>query len=136
MLHVYAEFEDFPLRNAPFRRRPRDAWRNGRYAVESFEISVEIIERLANPARLFEIARDVDRLGLIELSLADRGQDEVLILVVDNLGKIALKDGHHRLLCAKELKWERMACRMVVADRIRSHGIPVHEVLRAIITPM
>lgn len=126
------EFLDDTDRVAPWRPSvppPRDAWRNGRYRAETFELRTTTVARLVNPRRLDMIVKDEERLSQIGGQMADRGLDEVLVLVVDLAGRVGLQDGHHRFLCAYRLGWERLPCRLKVSDRLRSHGLPVHEVL-------
>ncbi len=123
------EFLDELLDVAPWRPRPRDAWRRGRHADTTFEITVTVLGQLANPTRIRDISRDVDRLTWVRESMVDRGIDQPLILVVDHAGRVTLRDGHHRYLGAVALGWVSLPARLEVSERIRSHGIPVHEVL-------
>lgn len=113
--------------------RPRDAWRNGRWAGEVFPVPLATLQQLVNPHRVADIQREVEWLAQLTVELDERGVDEPLVLVVDRLGKLGLKDGHHRVVCAGRLGWERLPCRLIRSDRIRSHGVPVHDVLGSVL---
>lgn len=108
---------------------PRDAWKRGCYGELAVEVPLTILFGLASSSRLQEIRRDSPRLERIRGQLAERGVDEPLTVVVDSLGHLALGDGHHRLLCAAGLGWGCLPVRVVTAERIRSHGVEIAEVL-------
>lgn len=110
-------------------RRPRDAWRRGKFAEQSFLLSLSVLQVLANDRRTAQISMDVERLAWIEQSLKERGVDQPLVLVVDRAGRLGLKDGHHRVLIASRLGWSSLPVRLERSDRLRSHGVPAHDVL-------
>ncbi len=108
----------------------RDRWRNTPN-VGAVEVPIAVLWNLANPQRLVEVARNQAWLDMLTVELQHRGFDKPGVVVVDRSGRIALKDGHHRLVCATALSLGVMPVRFVRAERIRSHGKQVQDVIAA-----
>lgn len=111
----------------------RNGWRDGRWADRVVEVDIGIVRSLANPARLAEIQSNTEHLHEVREALRTRGFDEPVTLVVDAVGKIALKDGHHRLLCSLDLGLTIIPARIIRSDRIRSHGLLVIDVIHGLL---
>lgn len=63
-----------------------------------FLASYSFLIELAQPERLRDIADDTERIDKIRASLIEDGLEQPLEICVDRYGRIALRDGHHRLL--------------------------------------
>lgn len=94
------EFLDDMWHERPLPRppRPRDAWRTTRFAASTVLVARPLVEMVAQTVRLSQIrARERDVIDEIGDSIRQRGFDLPLLLVVDSLGTLLLKDGHHRI---------------------------------------
>lgn len=85
--------------------------------------------KIANQERIRKILLEEDRLKEVMDEIREGKTRTPLVVVVDPAGKIALKDGHHRVLAAKKLKFKTMPIKVVQSKRIVSHGVHINEVL-------
>lgn len=92
------EWHDRP----PFTPKARDAWRIE--YPEAIPLPISLVRKLAQPNRLAEISlNDRDLLDYLTTSIGDRGFDEPMMVVLDDHGRVLLRDGHHRLIAASVL---------------------------------
>lgn len=84
--------------------------------------------QIANAERLRHI-KDTDRYYTVREEIRNGTTRTPLLIVVDQSGKIALEDGHHRVLAAKELGYETLPVTFKDSKRISSHGKHVQTML-------
>lgn len=110
--------------------KPVEGWTIDRYAEETVLLPLSLIKPLAQPNRLNEISLiDKDLLDDIEVSLAERGFDTAMVVVVDDFGRIVLKDGHHRLIAALRLRLQVVPVRFQRGKKINTTASSLSELL-------
>jgi len=98
-------------------------------------VSTTVLRQLANNRRVNSIRnteRGRDHYKTVLAKTRAKGYD-VLTVVVDPQGKLALKDGHHRVLCALEDGVEWLPVVVRESRGIRSHGMHVQAILPELI---
>lgn len=86
----------------------------------------ELVERLVQPDRMREIADDVEDLEELAESIESVGLQNPLRLVVDQNGKICVRNGHHRIIVTR--RWEHFEWLPLRIER--SDGIRVNRAVR------
>lgn len=119
----WAEFIDVFDTHPP---RVRDPWRD-RWS-DAFEVSHGLLCEVADDAQLRAAAGDTERLEMIRAQWQTEGIMDPLTVVLDAVGRVALKDGYHRLVVAAGW-FERLPVRLVVSERIRMSSVPLVKVV-------
>lgn len=91
-------------------------------------VDIGTLSKIANQQRLVKIAR-TERLNVVSAEVVTGVTTSPLIVVVDNSGKVALKDGHHRILACRKYGYRYLPVAFKESRRINSHGVHVKEVL-------
>jgi len=109
----------------------REPWR----AVDGvFEVNVDVLEWLADPAELHKVRSHGDRLDHLTRLIAAEGQRSPAAVWVDGVGRVAHGDGHHRVQVARRLGRPTVPTVLRVTDRIRGFSRAAHEFTIAALT--
>lgn len=100
--------------------------------MECTLVDTDTLFKISNRTRLIRIS-DSDRLKVVTREVKSGVTSSPLVVVVDNSGKVALKDGHHRLLAAKTCGYRYLPVIFKPSRRISSHGVHIKEVLPGLI---
>ncbi len=105
-------------------------WETGRFADQTVLLPLALVRKLAQPNRLSEIQlTDKDHLQDLLTSVKARGFDEPMVVVLDDHGRIVLKDGHHRLIVAVQLKLLKVPVRFQRSKRINTAACSMADML-------
>lgn len=111
-----------------------DPWKqDGRYS-QCVELPVDTLRLIAKRDRLMDLRRNQQpRLERLEHDIDLNGLREPLIVIVDEAGRVALKDGHSRLTVCPGLGYTKLPVRYRKSNRLRSHGRSARDVLVSLI---
>lgn len=73
------------------------------FTANRWSMPIEVAKQLAIPARLEEVAKEIEYIRKLEQSISRHGIIEYLELRCDPNGAMYLKDGHHRIVVALNL---------------------------------
>lgn len=108
----------------------RDPWRDNPRYVDCIEVPLDVLQAVAKRERTLDLLRNqADRLKKTRLEIDDRGLERPLTVIIDELGAVALKDGHSRLIVCAQLGYERLPVTVKRSERLRSHGRQAREIL-------
>ena len=122
-----------PALPLPPASRP-EPWRHGRYADRAFLLPTRALVAIADPRELRRAAGDGSRLTKIAESIDELGFVCPLEVIVDQLGKIGVGDGYHRIVLAQHFGWEELPVVVLAGDRMRGYGRPARDVLAELLS--
>lgn len=109
----YAEGAPIPLLSDPWRQRP----------LNIVMVPRDILEAIVQPERMRFCDSDHEKLAQVRAELLRDGLREPLELVLDNQGRIILRDGHHRLVVTRAWRhFETLPCIFTRSEQIRVAG--------------
>jgi hypothetical protein len=109
---------------------PKEPWRHGPHGATSIVVGVELLAEIADPRRLQELAA-VETQYLLDLEgdIKENGIQEPLLLIVDGLGRIAMKEGHHRTIVATRIGMTGLPVRLRTSEGRVRYGRPLSETM-------
>jgi hypothetical protein len=109
---------------------PKEPWRAGMYGDITVLLPVCLVKEWAAPSELREnLRRERDYLDLLKRDIKEQGITDPFIAVLDQMGRVTLMDGHHRLQVAEELGETLVPIRFTPSERIRKHCVPIADIL-------
>lgn len=109
---------------------PKEPWRDGPYGSVSIVVGVDLLAEIADPRRLQELAAiETQYLLDLEGDIKENGIKEPLLLIVDGLGRIAMKEGHHRTIVAGRIGMTGLPVRLRSSEGRVRYGRPLSETL-------
>jgi hypothetical protein len=113
---------------APAPRRP--GWMDSDGAQEW---PVDVLVQFADPDELRQAHSHRERVDLLRQSIALRGQDLPVVLVVDTRSRCRLADGHHRLASLLELGEPAVGVVIRPSTVIQGWGRPVVDLICSLV---
>jgi hypothetical protein len=102
-------------------------------AGQSVLVPRDVIEVLAQPARIGQVSRDTQRLDSIRASLLSEGLRAPLEVAIE--GRVVLRDGHHRFTCTGGMEgWDIWPVVFTGSDGIRVRAVPIADVILPLLT--
>lgn len=93
-------------------------------------IPTEFLRRMIKPSLYGNIKRlEADYIEDICTSIKQHGILEPLIVSLDDQGKMCLRDGHHRVVCADLLAIEELPVRLERSQGVAKHNIPQRDLI-------
>lgn len=109
---------------------PKEPWRGGPHGDSAIVVGVELLAEIADPRRLQELgAIETEYLLDLEGDIKENGIKEPLLLIVDGLGRIAMKEGHHRTIVATRIGMTGLPVRLRSSEGRVRYGRPLSETL-------
>lgn len=126
---MYAEFLDELLHIQPFKKpEPLEPWRS--FPVDSFIVPVVLVRHFASTEEIDYINQfEGDQVDFLRSSIRMLGLQRPLEMTVDTLGKLTLRDGHHRLLAFMSMGEEKVPVFFTKSTKIKKFCRPLHEEL-------
>lgn len=113
---------------------PKEPWRYGPDPDTITPLPTWWLRSIANRGELAAAARHDYRLDGLRNSIDELGIATPLAVNIDQLGRVCLADGHHRLVVATELDLAECPARIVTVPRIGGYGVAVGPAFAALLT--
>ena len=113
---------------------PKEPWRTHPDAAVTEPLPVWWLRSIADPAELAKAATHDYRIDTLRASIDDIGITTPLVMNIDQLGRICLADGHHRLVIATELGLAEAPVTPKTVARIGGYGVPVGPAVTSLLT--
>lgn len=104
---------------------PREPWRSRPDADTISPLPTWWLHSIVNPGELAAAARHVDRLAGLGPSIAEVGIHTPLVVNIDQIGRVCVADGHHRLVLAIRLQLATCPVQVRVVSRIGGYGVAI-----------
>jgi hypothetical protein len=109
---------------------PKEPWRDGPWGSTAIVVGVDLLVEIADPLRLQELAAiETEYLLELQADIKENGIKEPLLLIVDGLGRIAMKEGHHRTIVATRIGLTGLPVRLRSSEGRVRYGRPLSETL-------
>ena len=113
-----------------FAPAPKEPWRRGQYADQTMLLPTSVVLEWADPKELRNALRtEREYLDVLCKDVGENGITDPFVAVIDQLGRITLQDGHHRLLVVEELDEPLVPVRFIGSEQIRKYCRPLHDYL-------
>jgi hypothetical protein len=111
---------------------PKEPWRERPDADRTVTLPTWWLRSIASPSELAAAAKHHDRLDLLRPSIDEIGIHTPLTVNIDQVGRVCLADGHHRLVTADALGLDVCPAQLDVVARIGGYGVPVGRAITAL----
>lgn len=113
---------------------PSEPWRARPDAAAIGLLPTWWLRTVADPGELAGAASHTYRLLGLVSSIAEGGIHTPLVVNIDQLGRVCLADGHHRLVVASELHVAACPVQVKTVSRIGGYGVPIGPAVSTLIT--
>jgi hypothetical protein len=113
---------------------PNEPWRARPDADTIGMVPTWWLRTVADPGELAGAATHSYRLRHLAPSIAKEGIHTPLVVNIDQLGRVCLADGHHRLVIAMELHVTACPVQVKAVPRIGGYGVPVGPAVATLVT--